>query len=75
MAKSRKTIEVADLVKYANEHLARKDEYADIKFKCGVTVMIETILLRSDNYRGFMFLDNNDTEIGTLGYFSRKYSI
>lgn len=75
MARPRKTIDVSDLVKYANEHLARTDEYADVKFKTGISVLIETILLRSNNYQGFMFIKNDDKKLGTLGYFSRKYFI
>ncbi len=75
MARPRKTIDIESLVKYANGHLARTDEYADARFKSGVTVLLETALLRSDCYKGFMFLDNNDSETGTLGYFSRQYFI
>lgn len=75
MARPRKTIDIESLVKYANEHLARTDEYADTKFKCGVAVLIETALLRTDSYKGFMFINNDDSEMGTLGYFSRRYFI
>jgi hypothetical protein len=75
MARPRKTITIESLVKYANGHLARTDEYADVKFKSGVTVLIETALLRSECYNGFMFINNDDSEVGTLGYFSRRYFI
>lgn len=75
MARPRKTITIESLVKYANGHLARTDEYADAKFKSGVTVLIETALLRSESYKGFMFINNDDSKLGTIGYFSRKYFI
>ena len=69
----RKTIEVSAMVAWANGHLARTDVYADKGFKSGIVTMIERILLDTNNYEGFMFIDNEDSELGTLGYFSRIY--
>lgn len=73
MARSRKTIDVNLLIDYANTQLARTDEFGTISFKIGVIVMLEHILMRTNNYRGFYFLDNDDTKVNTLGYYSRRY--
>ena len=69
----RKTIEVSTMVEWANTQLARTDVYADVGFKSGIATMIERILLDTNNYNGFMFNDSKDSEVGTLGYYSRKY--
>jgi len=69
----RKTIEVSTMVEWANTQLARTDEYADVGFKSGISTMIERILHNANNYQGFMFINNDDSECGTLGYYSRTY--
>lgn len=69
----KKTIKVTEMLDWANEMLARKDEYADAKFKSGICTTIERILFNSDNYKGYGFLNNEDSECGTLGYYSRVY--
>ena len=69
----RKTIEVKGMVEWANTQLARTDEYADVGFKSGISTMIERILHNANNYQGFMFINNDDSECGTLGYYSRTY--
>ena len=69
----RKTIEVKGMVEWANTQLARTDEYADVGFKSGISAMIERILHNTNNYQGFMFINNDDSECGTLGYYSRTY--
>jgi len=69
----RKTIEVSTMVEWANTQLARTDEYADVGFKSGISTMIERILFNANNYQGFMFINNDDSECGTLGYYSRTY--
>ena len=73
MARSKKTISVSNMIDYANANLARTDVYATKEFKVGITIMIEEILHRTDNYWGFMFIDNNDSKTDSLGYYSRKY--
>ena len=73
MAKKKKTLGVFHMLDYANNQLARTDEYGSSDFKSGVCVMIERILHDTGNYNGFMFLDPNNSDHGTLGYFSRKY--
>lgn len=70
---SRKTVNVLTLLEWANKNLKRKDEFATVDFKSGICSMIEMVLLESDNYEGFMFHDNDDSETGTLGYYSRSY--
>jgi hypothetical protein len=69
----RKTIEVTEMLDWANEMLARTDVYADSKFKAGICTAIESILMKTGNYKGFGFLNNEDSETGTLGYYSRVY--
>ncbi len=70
---SKKTINVLQLLEWANHNLSRDDEFATAGFKSGICHMIETVLLETGNYEGFMFQDNNDSDTGTLGYYSRSY--
>ena len=70
---SRKTVPVLQLLEYANRMLMRSDQYATREYKLGIICMLEDILHSTDNYAGFMFLDNNDSDTGTLGYYSRSY--
>jgi len=69
----KKTIEVIEMLNWANEMLARTDVYADAKFKAGIATTIESILTKTGNYKGFGFLNNEDSETGTLGYYTRVY--
>ena len=73
--KARKTVAVKQIVEWANQQLARTDAYADYKFKSGVAVMVEKLLYESNSYNGFMFIDSNDIAFGTVGYYSRHYSL
>ena len=52
----KKTAKVLDLLKYANEQLARTDKWADDQFKSGICVFIEHILRNANCYAGY-----NDT--------------
>jgi len=69
----RKTIPVLQILEYANKMLKRTDEFATKEFKVGIICMLEDVLHVTDNYAGFMFLDNDDSDTGTLGYYSRQY--
>ena len=69
----RKTIAIHDLLKKINFNLARTDQYATVDYKRALCDTIESALHATGNYRGFMFVDNNDSEVGTLGYYSRHY--
>ena len=73
MSKGKKTVNVEFLKNYANKQLSRTDDWATKDFKIGITAMIDRILLTSENYNGFQFISNDDSKIGTLGYYSRKY--
>ncbi len=73
MSKGRKTINVEFMVDYANEQLKRTDDFATMDFKIGICAMIDRILLTSENYNGFQFINNDDSERFTVGYYSRKY--
>jgi hypothetical protein len=78
---SKKTVPVLEMLEFANESLACKDH--SIEFKQGVCSMIEKILMKSDNYNGFMFLDadaaliNHNPETKEYkpnsAYMTRKY--
>jgi len=70
---SRKTVNVLEVLEYANKQLTRTDEYATVEYKVGVCNMLEMVLHQTSNYAGFMFHDNADSETGTLGYYSRTY--
>lgn len=73
MANKKKTVGVSQMLDYANSQLQRQDPDATKEFKSGVCVMIERILHDTGNYNGFMFINPQDSDHGTLGYFSRKY--
>lgn len=73
MAKKKKTLGVSQLLDYANLQLKRTDPEATKDFKSGVCTMIERVLHDTGNYNGFMFINPDDSDSGTLGYFSRKY--
>ena len=70
---SRKTVNVLEVLEYGNKQLRRTDEYATVEFKVGVCNMLEMVLHQTNNYAGFAFNDNADSETGTLGYYSRTY--
>ena len=69
----RKTVNVLFLLEWANKNLAREDEFATVDFKSGICTMIEMVLHESGNYEGFAFHNNDDSDCGTLGYYSRIY--
>jgi len=69
----KKTIKVIEILNWTNEQLSRTDKYADVRFKLGISRMIEQILHETENYKGFGFINNDDSETGTLGYYSRFY--
>jgi hypothetical protein len=71
--KGRKTINLSVLVDYANYQLKRTDKVADVGFKAGICGMLEKALISTNNYNGYSYLNNNDTKLGTLGYYSRTY--
>lgn len=54
----RKTIDVDEIKKEANRLLACKEnELINKEFKDGVVVLLEFILNKSGNYRGYEFID------------------
>jgi hypothetical protein len=70
---ARKTVLVVNLIAFANEALARTDAEATFGFKEGICTMVEKAMFLADNYNGFSFLDNSQTEPYTIGHVSRKY--
>jgi len=72
--KSRKTISVQFMLDYANKQLAQEEnEVVTKEFKEGVSAMITRILLSTNNYNGFFFINNEDSELNTFGFFTRRY--
>ena len=71
--RKRSTTEVKSLLKYANDELKRKDEFATKEFKMGICNMIEFILFETGNYRGYSYLDNTDIDLHSDGYWNRQY--
>lgn len=71
----RKTINVYDLLLTINYNLQREDSGATKEYKMALCDTIESILFKTGNYNGFMFLDNSDSDLDTLGYYSRAYYI
>jgi len=72
---SKKTVKVKEIVDIANEHLARTDEFGSSEFKAGVCVMVEEVLRKANAYNGFYHLDPENCDLGTIGYYSRRYYI
>lgn len=70
---ARKTFSVEEFKKTMNEHLARTDSGATAKLKAGIAVALEEVLHSTGNYHGFTHLDAEDSEHGTVGYYSRYY--
>jgi hypothetical protein len=58
--KSRKTIEVIEMLVWANNQLIRTDEFATQSFKAGICVMIEKLLMESGNYKGYRNLGGEE---------------
>jgi hypothetical protein len=73
--KARKTLEVEQILQFANEQLAHPNN--TLEEKLGIITMIEFVLSKADRYRGFMFLhldgDNTAPRLGTSEWCCRKY--
>ena len=66
MAKARKTIEVSNLLAMANNYLLNsKDDLSGERL--GVANYITSVLIQTDNYKGFKYLDAKDMESSFLG--------
>jgi len=72
---SRKTMSVYDLIMQTNSQLKRTDEYATTDYKRALCDILEFALHQTKNYNGFGFINNRDSELGTLGFYSRFYYI
>tara|TARA_B100001094_G_scaffold330879_1_gene397305 strand:- start:1994 stop:2227 length:234 start_codon:yes stop_codon:yes gene_type:complete len=71
----RKTTSVKDMIEDANFNLARTDPFATTDYKRAICDMLEGVLMNTGNYRGFGFIDNDDSDHGTHGYYARYYYI
>ena len=73
---ARKTMNVEDIKRWANAMLsAPKGEmhFVTTEYKDGICTMIEKILHDTGNYNGYVFKNNEDSEYGTYGYYTREY--
>lgn len=64
MTKTRKTIDVAPLVKWTNTQLA--DSSRSNHEKYGLIMLLDHILNESGNYAGYGYLDDYDAENWTM---------
>ena len=67
----RKTIKIEELKKFINKKLSLKT--IDISEKRTACFILEHYLFKTKNYEGYMFLNNNYSDINTIGYYERKY--
>jgi len=75
MSKSRKTVSVASLLKWANTQLFRTDDGATKAFKIGICGFIEHTLHETGNYSGFGFLSTAHCDTGSYGFYTRYYYV
>lgn len=74
MAKEKKTVTVAQLKERANQLLAAPvNDRITKDFKAGIASMLEWSLMRANAYKGYRYLDNQNSEFDTLGYWERHY--
>lgn len=72
--RGRKTIDVKKIIDWGNSQLRRKDSFATSEsFKAGISAMMHKILFDTNNYNGYVFIDNDDSDLGTDGYYNRIY--
>lgn len=71
MPTPRKTTRVKEIKQWINKQLSEDHYNKDTKM--GMCTVIEKILHDTNQYNGFLFNDNNNTEFDTLGYWTRKY--
>ena len=71
---SRKTITIENLKTRANQMLAAaENDIITTQFKQGIASMIEWSLHQANAYEGYRFLDSNDSEYMSPGYWRREY--
>lgn len=70
MKRPKKNFSVASFVHNTNVILST---VTDLNYAEGIISQLEFVLHQTNNYNGFMFIDNNDSVTGTLGYYKRKY--
>ena len=75
MNPKRKTIDVKTLLDSANFQLKRTDKFASKDYKRAISDMIEDVLMKTGNYSGFGFEDNNDCKYDSDGYYNRFYYV
>ena len=71
----KKTIKVDQLILRANFQLIRTDKTASADYKKAICKTIESVLHATGNYNGYYYLNPMDREHGTVGYWSRCYSM
>jgi len=69
--KSKKTAQIVAIVTRVNYQLALWHHSQE--YKKGLCEMLEDILNTTNNYRGYMFLSNDEIEIHEKKFYDRKY--
>ena len=74
MAKEKKSISVTELKERINKLLATPySAHITADFKAGLINILEWSLIQANAYKGYTYLNNNNSEVGTPGYLERKY--
>ena len=74
MKRSKKTIEVSNLLEFVNKQLSLpQSDIVTTDYKHGLISVLEHTLRETGRYYGFMFIDYNNCDINTFGYVTRKY--
>lgn len=60
--RTRKTVKVSDVVELANQYLQRS-EPTEAGKRFGVASLLEQILFRTGNYRGYLYTDKTGGDI------------
>ena len=67
----RKTLAIHEVIDKANALLAIPE--IPVQEKYGITALVEALLHKANQYRGFKFLLDGPWEIGTQNHVTRKY--
>ena len=71
--RAKKTIQIEYIKNLINKELTKIEFEPTTEQKDILVSLIEKILHDTNNYKGFMFRNNEDTKFMSNGYFSRKY--
>lgn len=74
MAREKKTCSIESIKARFNTILASPvNEHIDLGYKRAIASQLEWALHGANAYKGYRYLDNQNCEFGTLGYWEREY--